>query len=143
MKINLDIPLLKQQKEILVNLMHKLAKESTNEKEANALAGIINLCDIIQDNPESFNRIFPNGFDSWQETHFEVVMGIADTLVPDLANAIEENSVAYKRQEEQGTGGLYELAEELTNEFETINQGKEWDGEFRDELDKFLDLKLK
>lgn len=33
---------------------------------------------------------------------------------------------------------MYELAEELTDKFETLNQNREWDGEFFDEIEAFL-----
>jgi len=79
-------------------------------------------------------KIFPNGFSSWQETHYEVVQYLTSTL--DV-----ENSLAIKTQETGGHGALYELAEELTDEFEKINQGKEWDGNFFDEIDLFLESK--
>ena len=46
-------------------------------------------------------------------------------------------------QETKGTTGFYELAKELTYEFEKKFEGKEWDGEFFDEIEKFIqDKKL-
>ena len=42
---------------------------------------------------------------------------------------------------EQGTGGMYELAEELTDEFEKLNADREWDGEFFDEIEEFITSK--
>jgi hypothetical protein len=75
---------------------------------------------------------FPNGFQSWMETHYEVVAHI--TQLTDV-----EGSIPNKRMEEQGTGGLYELAEELTNQFEELHKGREWDGEFFDEVCRFLE----
>ena len=83
-------------------------------------------------------KIFPNGFESWQETHFEVVNGITKELRKDVFTS----KVIEKRHEEQGTGGMYELAEELTDEFELLNKGRMWDGEFFDEIDEFLKKKL-
>ena len=47
-----------------------------------------------------------------------------------------------ERHSEQGHGGLYELAEELTDEFELLNKGRVWDGEFFDEIEEFLSEKL-
>lgn len=83
---------------------------------------------------------FPNGFTSWQETHYEVVSAIERSW-----NAMGESDsqVVSERQLAQGHGGLYELAEELTDEFEALNAGREWDGEFFDEIEVFLDRKLK
>jgi hypothetical protein len=71
---------------------------------------------------------------SWIETHHEVVAAITLQL--------EENPIGSERirnrYEAQGTGGMYELAEELTDKFETLNQNREWDGEFFDEIEAFL-----
>jgi hypothetical protein len=80
---------------------------------------------------------FPNGFESWQETHYEVVQVITMEHVKD-----DPQGVVRERHHAQGHGGLYELAKELTDEFEEINKGRNWDGEFFEEIDKFLKNKL-
>jgi hypothetical protein len=41
----------------------------------------------------------------------------------------------------QGTGGIYELAEQWTDEFENLHLDQEWDGEFFDEIEKFCNSK--
>ena len=81
---------------------------------------------------------FPNGFASWQETHYEVVQAITIEHIQDKRTGL----VAY-RHEAQGIGGLYELAEELTDEFEAIHEGHEWDGEFFETIEEWLSLQLK
>ncbi len=78
---------------------------------------------------------FVNGFDSWQETHFEVVSAIK--LNEDL-----ENSKVAEVATMEGTGGLYEFAKRLTDEFEQLHKGREWSGEFFEEIEKFLENKL-
>jgi hypothetical protein len=80
---------------------------------------------------------FINGFTSWQETHFEVVSVI--THIWRLDNLY---GLVAERHEAQGTGGLYELAKELTDEFEKMNEERQWDGEFFDEIEEFLNTKL-
>jgi hypothetical protein len=35
------------------------------------------------------------------------------------------------------------LANDLTDEFELLNKDREWDGEFFDEIERFLDEKFK
>lgn len=80
---------------------------------------------------------FPNGFESWQETHFEVVNYIT------LDYERNPNGYMAKVYEEQGTGGAYELAKQLTDEFEKLYEGKEWDGEFFETIESFLMQKLK
>ena len=80
-------------------------------------------------------KYFPNGFKSWQETYFEVVSEI-------INRTIFSGSVSNIRLEEQGTGGLYELAEELTDIFEKENKGVIWgedkNSEYFDLLESFL-----
>lgn len=84
-------------------------------------------------------KIFPNGFQSWMETFFEVVTFI--TL--QLANDPDSGDTISERYENSGTGGMYELAEEWTDEFEEKNKEREWDGEFFDELEVFCTEKNK
>ena len=80
---------------------------------------------------------FINGFDSWQETHFEVVSQISH-----ISRLDEPYGLVAQRIEESGTGGLYELAEELTDEFEKLNEDRLWDGEYFEEIEEFLNKKL-
>lgn len=77
---------------------------------------------------------FPNGFTAWQETHFEVVSFISLNR--------DENFKLEEIVANQGTGGLYELAEQLTDEFEKLNENMEWDGEFFDAIELFLNIKF-
>lgn len=80
---------------------------------------------------------FPNGFSCWQETHFEIVQVITKEWLKDNpTGTVEERHAA------QGHGGLYELAEQLTDEFELINKGRLWDGDFFDEIESFLNKEL-
>lgn len=64
---------------------------------------------------------FPNGFTSWQETHYEIVQAMTEQLLKE-----NDESIVTERQDEQGHGGLYELAEQLTNEFELKYKGYSW-----------------
>jgi hypothetical protein len=81
-------------------------------------------------NNQSINT-FKNGFCNWHETHFEVVAYF-------MATVKTPGSIAFEAQELYGHGGLYELAQELTDEFELKNIDKEWDGNYFDAIDKFL-----
>ena len=85
---------------------------------------------------ETTEKQFPNGFDSWQETHYEVVAEITR-----IVEADEPFGLVSETLSTQGTGGLYELAKELTDEFEKLHAGREWDGEFFDEIWEFLSTK--
>lgn len=89
-----------------------------------------------------FLEKFPNGFTSWQETHYEVVCAITQSILLDEKEPEFKNK-ATRENEEGGTGRLYELAEDLTDKFEKLNAGREWDGEFFDEIEDFLQKELK
>lgn len=79
----------------------------------------------------SDNKTFPNGFESWHETHYEIVQHLTETID-------NSGSLANCRQEQQGHGGLYELAEELTDKFELQHQDRVWDGDFFDTIEAWL-----
>jgi hypothetical protein len=84
------------------------------------------------------DKVFPNGFSAWQETHFEVVSKLSWQLQQDEF----DSKLVADRYVASGIGGMYELAEELTDEFENLFQGREWDGDFFEALDDFLTAKL-
>lgn len=94
-------------------------------------------------------KVFPNGFTSWQETHYEVVAAIHSEwnqiwqIGEDNPNDTLPQTRIATIQAQQGHAGLYELAEELTDKFEELNKGREWDGEFYDEVESFLQTEIK
>jgi len=102
--------------------------------------GIINLNKLMSEiysiPGKQEHKRFPNGFTSWNETHFEVVSEIAGLRESGTNSKIKEIN------QTQGTGGFYKLAEQLTDEFESLNKGREWDGEFFEELESFLHERL-
>lgn len=80
---------------------------------------------------------FPNGFTSWAETHHEIVSAVTEIMLTDhLPTALEEIQLS------QGTGGIYEFCIDLADEFEELNRGREWDGEFFDEIEAFINQKI-
>ena len=82
-------------------------------------------------------KTFPNGFDNWQETHFEIVTEINLQII--------ENRPCkriYETLENVGHGGLYELAKELTDKFEEKHKGVEWDGDWFETVQDFLSGEL-
>lgn len=81
---------------------------------------------------------FPNGFESWHQTHFEMAQGI----IFEILNQPESDNAVWKK-EESGHGRLYKLAKEWTNEFELLYKGRQRDGEFDDLIEEFLKEKLK
>ena len=77
------------------------------------------------------NKIFPNGFTSWAETHFEIVRFISN-YDEDEGGLIGLTAVM------QGIGGIYELAVEWADEFEELNKDRDdWDGEWFDKIELF------
>jgi len=81
------------------------------------------------------SRIFANGFESWHETHYEIVSML--TLEYERGNSIVTDYM-----ETNGTGGMYELAKDLTELFEIENKLREWDGEYFEEIEHFFYTEL-
>lgn len=80
---------------------------------------------------------FPNGFTSWAETHHEIVSAV--TLV------IERGRITSELEEIQlmsGHFGITEFCIDLASEFEELNRGREWDGEFYEEIESFINQKI-
>lgn len=78
---------------------------------------------------------FPNGFKSWQETHYEIVSM--------LTLAYEKDNIICDFVENKGTGGLYELSKRMTDAFELENRNRVWDGEYFDEIEFFFSKEIK
>jgi len=136
--MKIDLKLLTAQKDTLLNVINTL---QGNTEITNDLTGILHMIDAIQDECQADllklenTGKFPNGFSEWIETHHEVVAEI------ERAINIPTSKVSFIA-ETKGTGGLYELAEFLTDKFEILHAGKEWDGEFFDTIHSFLEREL-
>ena len=94
---------------------------------------------LLENNKEKMktSKDFPNGFTNWQETHFEIVNAITIKLMNEVGLPVEI-------REKEGLGGLYQLAEKLTDEFELLNKNNTFEnGEYLDSIDNFLEIKLK
>lgn len=78
---------------------------------------------------------FPNGFESWQRTHFEVVEVLC--YIRDL-----EEGKAPKNFEEfvdqSATDEMYNLALDLTNKYEAQTKGKKRERSLFDEIEDFV-----
>lgn len=85
---------------------------------------------------------FPNGFDDWQETHFVIV----EAIVLKSQNEESQPKLIADTLYEFGTGGLWVLAKNLSDEFEMIHKGKLWgqddEADYHDAIDKFLEEKF-
>jgi len=89
------------------------------------------------------NKEFPNGFTQWMETHHDVVAEITSLIDNKYFDDLGE-TIVHIRLREHGIGGMYELCEELTDEFEKQFEGVAWgeELEYYDELEHFLTEKL-
>ena len=81
------------------------------------------------------NKTFPNGFRSWIETFYEVTAN--------LNFYISKSDYIAEIYKEGGRCAMHNLAESLTDDFERKNKGREWDGEFFEEIDEFCVTRLK
>jgi hypothetical protein len=84
----------------------------------------------------SERMVFPNGFTSWMETNFEVV-----TYITEINNKTEGFGACPLLEDAQASSGHYaivEMAKDLTDKFEKLHEGREWDGEYFETLQDFL-----
>jgi hypothetical protein len=78
---------------------------------------------------------FPNGFASWQKTHFEVVEVLV--FIRDLEEGKQPgNFVDYL--DRSATQELYDLALDLTNKYEEQSKGKTRERTLFDEIEEFV-----
>ena len=80
-----------------------------------------------------------NGVRSWIETHHEVVSVLAVYL---HENGHRTTGIIDERMNEGGRCEMFDLAIEITDKFEKINEGREWDGEFLDEVYEYTKSEL-
>lgn len=78
---------------------------------------------------------FPNGFESWQKTHFEVVEVLCH--IRDLEENIKPKSFS-ELIERSATEELYNLALNLTNQYEEESVGKIRTRSLFDEIEDFV-----
>ncbi len=78
---------------------------------------------------------FPNGFESWQKTHFEVVEVLC--YIRSLEEEKKPKSFA-EMVDMTATEGMYQLALNLTNKFEEQNKGKARERSLFDEIEEFV-----
>ncbi len=78
---------------------------------------------------------FPNGFESWQKTHFEVV----EVLVY-MRNLEKEKKPKgfYEALDQSASQEMYNLALNLTNKYEEQTKGKEKKRSLFDEIEDFV-----
>jgi hypothetical protein len=78
---------------------------------------------------------FPNGFESWQKTHFEVVEVLC--YIRSLEEGKQPKSFA-EMLDQSATDELYKLALNLTNKFEEETKGRKRERFLFDEIEDFV-----
>ena len=117
----------------------ELAEILQSDADYNVLADPIKFASIvaIEFAEKEFSKMFPNGFESWYETFYEI------THIIERHQDEGVKSLVWEVLGSQGRGGLYELAKKLTDKFELLHKDKEWEGEYFDEIERFLETELK
>ncbi len=83
---------------------------------------------------------FPNGFESWQKTHFEVVEVLC--FMRDLEDGKQPKSFT-EAVDQSATKELYDLAIKLTNKYEEQSKGKQRERTLFDEIEEFVWTEMK
>ena len=83
---------------------------------------------------------FPNGFESWQRTHFEVVEVLC--FIRDLEEDKKPKNFA-EMVDRSATNEMYQLALDLTNKFEDQRRGKTRQRSLFDEIEDFVWAEVK
>jgi hypothetical protein len=78
---------------------------------------------------------FPNGFESWQRTHFEVVEVLC--FMRDLEEDKKPKSFA-EFIDRSASEEMYNLALDLTNKYEEQTRGKKRERNLFDEIEDFV-----
>lgn len=78
---------------------------------------------------------FPNGFESWQKTHFEVVEVLC--FMRDLEEEKQPKSFS-ELIDRTASEGMYNLALQLTNKYEEQTKGKKREQSLFDEIESFV-----
>ena len=78
---------------------------------------------------------FPNGFESWQKTHFEVVEVLC--FMRDLEEEKQPKSFS-ELIDRTASEGMYNLALQLTNKYEEHTKGKKREQSLFDEIESFV-----
>lgn len=111
--------------------MHNMTESEVIEY-ANKLQGYEPPKDVIP------NEQFPNGFESWYETHFEMVKAVLNTLENHLEFG-KGGDVIPRVLKEGGTPAVRLFAKQLTDQFEERYNDEFWyENDFEDTIKLFL-----
>ena len=83
---------------------------------------------------------FPNGFESWHKTHFEVVEVLC--FARELEEEKKPKSFA-EMADQTATDEMYNLALNLTNKYEEQTKGQKRERSLFDEIEEFVWREIK
>lgn len=71
--------------------------------------------------------------EEYLETYYEVVSIIEEKN----SNAFGSSDALMELYNTHGRGALWELAKSITDDFQSLNKNREWDGEFLEEIQSY------
>lgn len=118
----------------LVNEKGEVLEAFVYRNYIDALQDMVTITDLRIEMHLASTKKFPNGFESWHETHYEIVDMLTVQLLKDnLPEPLQEI------QEEYGRKQFYTVAKQLTDEFEELHNSHRWeDLDFMEEVEKFF-----
>jgi hypothetical protein len=73
--------------------------------------------------------------ENWAEAHYEFVRLIEEARQ-------QENPTMEFIENTTGIGGFWQLAFDMTQEYEKLHKGRQWYGDWLDEIESFFETKL-
>ena len=90
---------------------------------------------ILKEAKEKLVTEYKDELSDYLETYHEITRCIWEAIDSDFLNEIK---LVY---DQNGTGAMYELAKAFTDEFQRIHHARQWDGDFFDEIETFMNTK--
>ena len=90
---------------------------------------------ILKEAKEYLVTDYKDELSDYLETYHEITRCIWEAIDSDFLNEIK---LVY---DQNGTGAMYELARAYTDEFQRLHHDRQWDGDFFDEIENFMNLK--
>lgn len=79
--------------------------------------------------------------EDYLETHYQVVSEIEYIALGNYPSS--EKLQEYRSENGMGgMGGMWMLAKAITDDFQTLHRGREWDGEWLEELEKYVHFRI-
>lgn len=94
---------------------------------------------LLTRNTSMMNSISQDDLVGYLETHYEVSVMLNDLSSGSIYSP--ENLMKYR--ELHGTGGMWELAKEITDDFELLHRNAQWDGDWLETLEEYVHLRIR